>query len=372
MAKKKVGFGKYVRLLRATRGIGQRELSRLIGISASYLNDIENGKRKAPSKETIKKLAYTLEGNLEHFYDLAGQAQKKIPHDVADILKEHKEALQLLRVIKNVNLTGEKIRKITQSIEEIGMKAIIIAAGKGSRLRSYTEDLPKCMLSIEGKSLLQRQVEALSANGISDISVVKGYKKEKIKYSNLKYYINDNYEQNNILNSLFYAEQEIDGPVIICYSDILYEKEVVSRLLKTNYDISIVVDIDWRGHYEGRKEHPVEEAESVILDADNKVVEIGKIFTQKHDVHGEFIGMMKCTKRGSEIFKRHFDRAKQLFWDKPFQRAPVFEKAYLTDMIQDMIDMGVHIHATIIERGWKEIDTAEDYEKALKEFPDVV
>jgi choline kinase len=138
----------------------------------------------------------------------------------------------------------------------------------------------------------------------------------------------------------------------------------------SDHDISIVVDIDWRPYYVGRKDHPIEEAENVIFDANNNVVEIGKILTDKHDVHGEFIGMMKFTPRGAEIVKKHFHRAKELFWDKPFQRAKVFQKAYITDMIQEMVDLGVPIHCVLIERGWKEIDTVEDYEKALKDFDD--
>ena len=112
----------------------------------------------------------------------------------------------------------------------------------------------------------------------------------------------------------------------------------------------------------------VEEAEKVIFNANNEVVKIGKVITNKEDVYGEFIGMMKLSPRGSEIFKLHFIRAKQIFWGKPYQRAETFEKAYITDLIQDMVDMGVSIHCVIIERGWKEIDTVEDYQKALLEF----
>jgi phosphoenolpyruvate phosphomutase len=248
------------------------------------------------------------------------------------------------------------------------MKAIIIAAGAGKRLRPLTDALPKCMLKFGGKTLLQRQLEAFRAYKIKNAVLIKGFKPEKINYPGIKYYINENYQNNNILNSLFYAEEEIEGEVIISYSDILFEKQVVERLIESKKDISIVVDIDWRGYYEDRKDHPIEEAENVIFDAENNVVEIGKILTKKHDVHGEFIGMMKLTSRGSEILKKHYNRSKKLFWGKPFQRAPIFEKAYITDMIQEMVDLGVPIHCVIIERGWKEIDTAEDYKKALKEF----
>lgn len=361
-------IGQYIKKLRLIRNIGQRELARKIRVSASYLNDIEKGKRKSPSKKIIKKIAYILEANLEYLYDLASKGSNKIPIDIQDIIKSYVETVNLLRMIKKYDLSNSGIRKLMQMIKEEKMKAIIIAAGPGSRLKHYTEDLPKCMLEFGGTTLLQRQIKVLKANGITDISIIKGYQKEKINYPDFKYYINDRYEHNNILNSLMYAETEMDTDVIISYSDILYEKDVVSRLLESKQDISIVVDIDWKGYYSGRRDHPIQEAENVIFDSNNRVVEIGKIMTRKHDVHGEFIGMMKLTKRGTDIFKLHFHRAKQLFWGKPFVRANTFENAYLTDMIQDMVDMGVYIHCVIIERGWKEIDTVEDYEKALKEF----
>ena len=74
--------------------------------------------------------------------------------------------------------------------------------------------------------------------------------------------------------------------------------------------------------------------------------------------------MMKFTPRGAEIFRKHFHRAKQLFWNKPFQRSEIFQKAYLTDILKDMTELGVPIHTVIIEQGWVEIDTLEDFKKA--------
>ena len=104
------------------------------------------------------------------------------------------------------------------------MKAIIIAAGIGIRLNPLTNDKPKCMLEIKGKTILQHQLDVFHANGITDLSLIKGYKKEVINYSGLKYYINDNYRNNNILNSLFYAEKEMDEEFIASYSDIIFVK----------------------------------------------------------------------------------------------------------------------------------------------------
>ena len=224
------------------------------------------------------------------------------------------------------------------------------------------------MLDFGGKTLLQRQLDAYKKCGIKDISLIRGYKKEKINYKGIKYFENTDYRNNNILNSIFYAEKIINGNIIISYSDILFDSSVVERTLNSDHDISVVVDIDWRGYYVDRKDHPIEEAENVIFNSNNEVVKIGKIATEKLEVHGEFIGMMKLSYRGAEIFKQNFHRVKKLYWNKPFQRAKTFQNAYLTDMIQELADIGIKVHCVIIERGWKEIDTVEDYQKALKEF----
>jgi len=243
------------------------------------------------------------------------------------------------------------------------MKAIIIAAGPGSRLNPLTDDKPKCMLELKGKTLLQHQIDALRGAGIDRIALIKGYKKEMINCPDLVYYVNDNYQNNNILHSLFYAEEEMNDEFIAAYSDIFYTKDIVKRLLDNKEDISIVVDIDWQGYYEGRTDHPIEEAENVIFDANNNLVNIGKILPDKQAVHGEFIGMMKCSRKGALVFRKYFHRLKQIYSGKPFQRASVFEKAYLTDIFQDMADYGVMINCVIIEKGWAEIDTVQDYER---------
>ncbi len=93
-----------------------------------------------------------------------------------------------------------------------------------------------------------------------------------------------------------------------------------------------------------------------------------EINTGNEEVHGEFIGMIKLSDRGTEIFKEHFHRLKKIYWNKPFQRAKIFQKAYLTDFIQELVDIGIKVHCVIIESGWKEIDTVEDYKKALVGF----
>ena len=361
-------FGSVIRQIRINLNIGQRELAKRIKISASYLNDIEKNKRPAPKADILKKLSTILKIDLKYLNDLAGTSKNEIAPDVYDFIKDNPEIISLLRTLKDTNLSKKDLTNIENKILKNKTKALIIAAGLGSRLKKHTEELPKCMLDFGGKTLLQRQISSYKDNGIKDISLVRGYKKNKINYKGIKYFTNNDYKNNNILNSLFYAEKVLNGDIIVSYSDILFEPLVVKRALESKHDISIVVDIDWRGYYVNRKEHPLSEAENVIFNSDNEVIKIGKINTGKKDVHGEFIGMIKLSNKGTEIFKSHFHRCKKLYWDKPFQRAKSFQKAYLTDMIQELVDVGVKVNCVIIEKGWKEIDTVEDYQKALKEF----
>ncbi|MBT5214418.1 MAG: helix-turn-helix domain-containing protein [Pelagibacteraceae bacterium] len=363
-----ITFGSCVRELRIKNEIGQRELAKKIGLAPSYLNDIEKNKRSAPKNNIIKKLSSILKVDLDLLNDLAGSSKKTLPPDIIDYLEKNTKIISLIRSIKNNRLNDDEVIKIEESLNKSKTKCLIVAAGLGSRLKGHTENNPKCMLDFGGKTLLQRQLSSYKKNKIEDISLIRGYKKNKINYKDIKYFDNYDYKDNNILNSIFYGEEVINGNIIISYSDILFEPFVVKRAIESDHDISVIVDVDWRDYYIDRKDHPLSEAENVIFNSNNEVVKIGKIASEKEEVHGEFIGMIKLNHKGCEILKQNFHRVKKQFWNKPFQRANIFQKAYLTDMIQELVDVGIKVHCVIIERGWKEIDTVEDYKKALIDF----
>lgn len=297
--------------------------------------------------------------------------QRNIAVDPDVWLKLKSEAIRRNRNLRE--FAGDIITDYVKGLEkgESKMpKAIIIGAGMGSRLLDLTKDQPECMLKIKGKTILERNMETLNRCGIDDIIFIKGYKKDMINYSNLKYYYNDDYENNNILESLFYAESEMDDEFIVIYSDILFDKEVVSRVLNNNNDITIVMDSDWRTHYKGRVHHPIEEAEKVIVE-NGKVTKIAK-YMNPVDASGEFIGMAKFSKEGAVILKSTYMAAKKQYKNQPFHNAETIKKAYLTDMFQELIDRGYDVYATEITGKWQEIDTIEDFRKAGGEVSDYV
>ena len=294
--------------------------------------------------------------------------QRNIEVDSEVWTKLKKEAMAKGRNVRE--LTGDiLVDYVSTSDRAKGqrkMKAIIIAAGMSSRLMELTDDKPKCMLDIGGKTILQRQIETFNKCGIGEIIVIRGYKKEVINYTGVKYIYNQNYRRNNILESLMYAESDMDGDFIATYSDILFRSSVVEKLLESKADISIVVDTSWKSRYKNRFQHPIEEAEKVSV-SNNKVVEIGKVINP-NEAYGEFIGLAKLANTGAEILRKNYKRVVRQFGDTQFHAAPSVEKAYLTDMLQELIDKGYTVSTVGIKGQWMEIDTLEDINKARKQW----
>jgi len=244
------------------------------------------------------------------------------------------------------------------------MKAIIIAAGLGSRLNQLTADTPKCMLPVGNKPIVEYLFDAFTSNNIKDIAIVKGYLKDKINYPQYKEYINEDYPNNNIMSSLMYAESFMDDEIVISYSDIIYSPEIVAELLKSQADIAIVVDQNWRQKYVGRDSHPESEAEKAKYSPSLKAMKLGKVIPGDETNVGEFIGLLKLSPRGCKIFKEEFIKAKKKYEGKPFYNAPTFDKAYITDFLNHIISLDYEVYCTLISGGWREIDTEQDIESA--------
>ncbi len=181
----------------------------------------------------------------------------------------------------------------------------------------------------------------------------------------MTYYDNDEYYTNNILESLFYAEEAMKDEFIFTYSDILYTRNVVQKLLDSIYDFNLVIDTDWRKRYDNRTKHPTDEAELVCV-SDRRITHLSKFFNPD-TAYGEFIGLGKLSMKGAEIFTRNYNRVKNnkaCKFTGRFHDATTIEQAYLTDMFEELIDRGYPIYSVDIHGGWVELDTDEDYEYA--------
>ena len=246
------------------------------------------------------------------------------------------------------------------------MRAVIAAAGSATRLGEHTRRVPKGMLDINGIPMLQRQVDVLRRGGVDDVVVVVGPHREEFSIDGARYVEDGDHADHDVLLSLMAARREIAGDVIISYSDILYGMDVLDAAMKSDADIGMITDTGWRRSYEGRTEHPISEADIVLMD-NGRVVKTGKGIPTGGCRDGEFTGMVRLSPAGAAAFVREFERAEKTA-PSPFHGAQDFERAYLTDMIQEIIDRGIAVTPIEISGGWAEVDTPQDLENARKRF----
>jgi L-glutamine-phosphate cytidylyltransferase len=244
------------------------------------------------------------------------------------------------------------------------LKAIILAAGEGKRLRPLTDDRPKAMVNMFGMSLLERQINTFRNCGIHNIIVVSGYKDETINFLNIKKYKNPNFDDTNMVETLFCVDKEMDDRVIISYGDIIFEKNVLINLINSNEDYSVVIDKDWKKYWELRFTDPLNDAESLRLDSMDNIIEIGQNVKNIDDIQGQYIGLMKFQGKGLEFVRKFYEKTKEesnKTGKNPLNPNIPFRKSYMTDFIQGLVNTGCKIKAISINNGWLELDNNDDY-----------
>jgi L-glutamine-phosphate cytidylyltransferase len=246
------------------------------------------------------------------------------------------------------------------------MRAIIIGAGRGRRLMPTTAETPKCFAEVKGRRLLDWTLEAFRAAGVADLGFVGGYQIEKVQrdYPHFAFRHNAGWEQNNILLSLMHAEDMMEEGFVCCYSDILFTSDVVQRVLRHPADIALSVDTRWLERYQHRTQHPPDDAEKVTVQ-NGRVTRVHRAILPPA-AHGEYTGIAKFTAAGAGALREHFHRAREKFAGKPFREAAVFEKAYLIQLYQEMIEAGVEMGHADTPGNYMEVDTQEDFELARK------
>ena len=237
------------------------------------------------------------------------------------------------------------------------MKSLIIAAGKGSRLPEFTKDIPKCLIKINNKSLLKKQIDQMRKFKIKEIAIVKGYKSHKINFKNIKYFYNRNYKTNEQLDSLIIANKWFTDDLLISFSDIIYENSILTKIIKSKHDFTIAVQKNWKKKYKNRFDHPVSQADKVFI-KNNKVSDIGKKISEKK-TNGEFLGIFKIKKN---IYKKFVKEYKLLNKNKKTN------KLQIHNFFQYLIKKNFNIKPTYVDGKYMEIDTYNDFTIARKMF----
>ena len=248
------------------------------------------------------------------------------------------------------------------------MKIIVIAAGSGKRIGEKTKDLPKYLLNVNGKTIQQHQLSVFKKFSYDEIIVITGPHKEKFTSNECIYVEDMRYHDHDVLGSLMEARKYISGDVLIVYSDIIFDDKILSQVIEAEVEIGIAVDLDWEGKYNGRTEHPKTEADNVLLDDQKNIKKIKKnISKDSESIIGEFIGIMKLSAKGSKIFVDKYVELEKIN-PKNFHNSTSFEKAYLTDMLQELIDNKIQVTPIFINGKWCEIDTMQDLNIASQLF----
>tara|TARA_Y100001949_G_C15982234_1_gene328890 strand:- start:1156 stop:1908 length:753 start_codon:yes stop_codon:yes gene_type:complete len=248
------------------------------------------------------------------------------------------------------------------------MNGIILAAGIGKRLAPFTDNFPKGMIKLFDKSLIEMQIDVFHSCGINDITIVTGYLSEKMTFHSVQYIKNENFSSTNMNESLFCAKEKLCDSVLISYSDIIFEKKILDQLQNFKGDIGVAVRLNWKSSYNGRTLHSKIEAENILLE-NGKILKTQKNISEElpNQTVAEFLGLIKLSKVGCSIFLEKFSELKKSHTGK-FHSSPSLKQAYLTDMLQELIDTGYTVEPVLVNGNWCEIDTIQDIENARKNF----
>lgn len=240
------------------------------------------------------------------------------------------------------------------------MRAIVLAAGEGKRLRPYSESRPKAMVELAGQSLLVRQINVLLRAGISDITIVAGYLAQSIKGLGYPTIINERYDSTNMVASLMCAKSLLDGQedVLVTYGDILFERRVLSSVQDSDKDICLAINLDWLDLWKIRMKDPLSDAETLKLDEQKNVIEIGKKATSYQQIEGQYMGIIKVSSKMAPKFVHAWDKlSPSRSYDGQNK-----DNMYMTSFLQYLIDSGYKTRAVCNHGGWLEVDTKEDLE----------
>lgn len=241
------------------------------------------------------------------------------------------------------------------------MKAIILAAGRGSRMGGLTQNAPKCMTVLAGQPLIEWQLEAIRGAGITAIGVVRGYMSEKIAFPGVTTFENPRWAETNMVMSLVQAAEWLSqDDCIVSYSDIVYPGETVAKLAAAHSDLAITFDVNWLKLWSERFADPLSDAETFRTDAQGVLTEIGGRAKTLDEIKGQYMGLLKFSPTGWAWVSDLLDRL------GPATR----DKLDLTSLLKRLLADGMRIDTVPVTAPWFEVDNENDlrlYESWAKE-----
>lgn len=241
------------------------------------------------------------------------------------------------------------------------MRALILAAGQGTRLRPLTDDRPKCLVPLLGRSLLSWQIEALRVAGIEDVSVVTGYRADQIEALGVAVIHNERFASTNMVASLMVARGLLlsGDDILIAYGDLVYEPRIIAALADAPHDLAIAVDLEWRRLWDLRMADPLDDAETMRIDAAGFVRELGRRPRDYNEIEGQFMGLVLLRAAAARHVVDVYDALDPSAAFEGNDRDTMFMTAFL----QHLVDLGTPLGTVPVAGGWLEIDSTEDLDR---------
>jgi L-glutamine-phosphate cytidylyltransferase len=232
------------------------------------------------------------------------------------------------------------------------IRALILAAGRGSRMGHFGDNRPKCLVELEGKPLIEYQIAALRRGGVDEIGVVRGYRAEMINFPSLSFFTNPRWAETNMVMSLAAGASWLrSGPVIVSYADIFYRSELVRGLGGARGQLVISYDRAWRRLWTRRFADPLSDAETFRIDPSGQLLEIGGRPTRIEDIGGQYMGLLKFTPTAWNAVEALVD----------VLDAPTRNRLDMTGLLRKLLARNaLPINTFGTDGQWGEIDNPED------------
>lgn len=240
------------------------------------------------------------------------------------------------------------------------MKAIVLAAGKGERLRPLTETVPKALVDFRGRPLFEYALTALKRAGVDDVRVVTGYRHDAFTRYAIPQRRNPEFDRTNMVASLFCAKDWLRGGFVLVYGDVVFHPDIVRQLLASPHSLALAVNTQWRDLWQLRMDDPLADAETLKIDAAGDVVEIGRKALRYEDVQGQYAGLFRVSPEAADSFIGLYERLSEA---GPYE-GKTKAQMYMTSYLQCLIDQRVlKVHAEQFPGRWLEVDTLDDLER---------
>jgi choline kinase len=244
------------------------------------------------------------------------------------------------------------------------MKTVILCAGRGKRLKGLTEHLPKPLVKVKGKALLEYVLEAFIDSGIKekDIVLVTGYQRQKIaKFLHEKRFFvnmveNPDWEHTNMVHSFYKGIESLpEEDVIVSYGDIIYGQSLIEKLIKDQGDIVLPYHVRWRELWQKRFDDPLEDAETFEVDENGLLTEIGRRPESFSQIKGQYMGVFRLSSEGVKLLISFYKRLDNLQID-------------FTSLFMEMIKNGVNIKTMPYDGIFIEVDREWDLKVAEEQL----